>query len=71
MLTCVDKSTKEYVSLYTDGTTCKRKYLLNCFDISEEMKIEIVVIYVQKFVHVEKLVVHQATTGFDQGQTRN
>ncbi|CAB4004879.1 Hypothetical predicted protein, partial [Paramuricea clavata] len=39
MLTHVDKSMKEYVSLHADGITCRREYLLNYSDISkDEMK---------------------------------
>ena len=36
MLTHVDKSMKEYVSLNSDGGLCRSKYLLNYFDISKE-----------------------------------
>ena len=35
MLTHVDKHMKEYVNLQADGITCRRKWLLNHFDIQE------------------------------------
>ncbi len=84
MLTHVDKSMKEYVSLHaTDGKLCRREYLLNYFDISKE-EMDMALSYDMKHnccdlcakgcscgeVSCSTNVLPAATTGFDQSQTR-
>lgn len=83
MLTHVDESMKGYVSLHTDGITCRRKYLLNYFDISKE-EMDMALSYnmqhnccdiCAKACSCEEVscptnVLPEATTGFDLGRTR-